>query len=108
MNIAFATSRAMDLPLLPDTIQRDYHSADTAEKRQPIRGLVTLQSLSTIALSLRSNDTVMIIDCAVKQIENVSAKYRRQTDHSPVLAQARNAECVRYDWWEDAEEEAVG
>lgn len=98
----------MNLPLLPNTIQRDCHAAETAEKRQPIRGLVTLQSLRTVALPLRSNDTVMIKDCAVKQIENVSAEHGGQTDHAPVLAQAGNAECVCYDGREDAEEEAVG
>ena len=108
MTIAFATSRAVDLPFLPYTIQRDSHAAETTEKRQPIRSLVTLQSLGAIALSLRSNDAVMVKDCAIKQIENISAKYRRQTNYAPVLAQPRNAECMRYDGWEDAEEEAVG
>lgn len=77
MTIAFATSRAMNLPLLPYTIKRDSHAAETTEKSQPIRSLVTLQSLGTIALSLRSNDAVMIEDRAIKQIENVPAKYRR-------------------------------
>lgn len=50
----------------------------------------------------------MIKYCAVKQIEYISAKHRRQSDHTPVLAQAGNAKCVCYDRWEDAEEKAVG
>lgn len=108
MTISFATSRAMNLSLLPDTIQRDHHATETTEKRQPIRSLITLQSLSTISLPLRPDDTVVIENRAIKQIKHVSAEYRRKANYAPVLAQAGNAECVRYYGREDAEKEAVG
>lgn len=98
----------MNALLLPDTPQADEQAREARKKSHVVRGLVALQAVGAVALAFGRDDRVVVVDGAVEQVEDVAADDGRQGHDPPVLRQACDAERVRDQRGEHAEEEAIG
>lgn len=97
----------MDPPLRPDTPETDSHASYPGEEGHVERDLVALQSVAAVPLPARRHHRVVIVDGAVEEVEDVAADDGRKGHDAPVLRQAADAEGVRDQGREDAEEEAI-
>lgn len=59
-------------------------------------------------MAIRAERRMMVVNCAIDQIEYVSRDHRRQRHAAPILGQPMDAECFCNKRRVDAEEETVG
>ena len=88
--------------------QTDDDPSHTRKESRVISCTVAAEPIGTVALTIGSHDRAFIVDGTVQQVEDVSAEDGSKRHGAPVLRETADAERVRYQRREDAEQEAVG
>lgn len=96
------------LPISPNAPHTNDDTSNPREKGHVVRGLVAGEPVRTISVSILVDNGVKIVNDSVKQVENITAKHRRESHHTEVLRKTINTESVSGQRRENAEEEAVG
>ncbi len=94
--------------IAPNAPYANHDTSNPREKSCVVRSLVAGEPVGTIPVSILVDNRVKIVDGSVKQIENITAKYRGESHHTKVLRKTIDTKSVSGQRRENAEEEAVG
>lgn len=100
-------NRPMQPLLMHNAPQANNDASDAREKRDVVCSLVAAESVLALAVPVRANHGVFVVEFAVEQVIDIAADDRRKGHYTPVLRKTADSKCMGDQRREDAEEKAV-
>ena len=101
------TNLILHLLLVPNTPQGNHSGKNARHESAPIRLVITRLTIQTLALVIRTQMTMAVVNAPVHQIEDICKDHRCQGKHAPVGREPLYAERFGNRAWKAAEQEAV-